>query len=137
MITGIGVDLIEINRVVRACQKESFLKRYFTEKEIELIKADVKKAADNFTVKEAVSKMLGTGFRGFTPIDIEVLRNPEGKPYVKLYGKADIVAKQQGTDIIHVSITNTKDYANAFVVGEYHGGKHEIYGQFEGNEINR
>jgi holo-[acyl-carrier protein] synthase len=118
MITGIGVDLIEISRVVQACRKENFLKRYFTEKEIELIKTDRIKAADNFAVKEAVAKMLGTGFRGFTPIDIEVLRNPEGKPYVNLYGAAQRLAKLQETAIIHISITNTKDYANAFAVGE-------------------
>ncbi|MDF2943971.1 MAG: hypothetical protein K0S01_2829 [Herbinix sp.] len=118
MITGIGVDLIEVNRVVRACQKDSFLNRCYTKREIELFKSDLKKAADNFAVKEAVAKMFGTGFRGFTPIDIEVLRNSEGKPYVELYGKAAELAKQQGTTFIHVSISNTKDYSNAFVVGE-------------------
>lgn len=118
MITGIGIDLIEINRVVRACQKESFLLRYFTQSEIELMNTDLKKAADNFAVKEAVAKMLGTGFREFTPIDVEVLRTAEGKPYVKLYGGAARLARAQGVTNIHVSITNTKDYANAFVVGE-------------------
>jgi len=118
MITGIGVDLIEVNRVVQACQKESFLKRYYTQREMVLIKQDIKKAADNFAVKEAVAKMLGTGFRSFSPIDIEVLRNVEGKPYVVLYGKAAELAKLQGTNNIHVSISNTKEYANAFVVGE-------------------
>lgn len=118
MITGIGVDLIEISRVVAACQKESFLKRYYTEREILLVKDDLKKAADNYAVKEAVAKMLGTGFRGFMPADIEVLRNPEGKPYVNLYGKVAEIAGQQGITRVHVSITNTKDYANAFAVGE-------------------
>ncbi len=118
MITGIGVDLIEINRVVQAYRKETFQKRYFTALEIELIRQDLKKAADNFAVKEAVSKMLGTGFRTFFPIDIEVLRNSEGKPYVNLYGAAAELAKAQGVSNIHVSISNTKDYANAFVVGE-------------------
>jgi holo-[acyl-carrier protein] synthase len=118
MVTGIGVDLIEISRVLQACQKEGFQQRYFTKPEIELMKADRKKAADNFAVKEAVAKMLGTGFRGFTPIDIEVLRNQEGKPYVNLYGKAAELAKQQGVTKVHVSISNTKEFANAFVVGE-------------------
>ncbi len=118
MITGIGVDLIEIDRVVKACEKETFLKRNFTEKEIELILLDKKKAADNFSVKEAVAKMLGTGFLGFAPIDIEVLRNSLGKPYVNLYGKAAKLAKEQGTRIIHVTITNTKELSNAFVIGE-------------------
>lgn len=118
MITGIGVDLIEINRVLQACQKEAFLQRYFTKAEIDLIQSDRKKAADNFAVKEAVAKMLGTGFRSFTPIDIEVLRNVEGKPYVNLYGGAEQLAETQGVRQIHVTISNTKDYANAFVVGE-------------------
>lgn len=118
MITGIGVDLIEIDRVVSACQKESFKMRYFTEQEIVLIDKDIKKAADNFAVKEAVAKMFGTGFRGFMPKDIEVLRNEHGKPYVNLHGEAKELAERQGVKIIHVSITNTKDFSNAFVVGE-------------------
>lgn len=118
MITGVGVDLIEIDRVTQAYQKEGFKLRYFTQPEIELIQKDHKKAADNFAVKEAVSKMLGTGFREFWPIDIEVLRNEEGKPYVNLYGNAAELAKSQGITAIHVSISNTKEFANAFVVGE-------------------
>lgn len=118
MIKGIGVDLIEVSRVLAACEKEGFLNRYFTGKEIELIKSDLKKAADNFAVKEAVAKMLGTGFSGFGPIDIEVLRDEAGKPYVRLYGRAAKLAEERGIDIIHVSISNTRDYANAFAVGE-------------------
>jgi len=118
MITGIGVDLIEVKRVVLACQKKNFILRYFTEAEIELIRDDFKKAADNFAVKEAVAKMFGTGFRSFSPIDIEVLRDNSGKPFVKLYGKAAELAGTQGVTTVHVSITNTKDYSNAFVVGE-------------------
>lgn len=118
MITGIGVDLVEIDRVLRACRKAAFLKRYYTEQEIELIQSDERKAADNFAVKEATAKMLGTGFRQFSPIDIEVLRNAQGKPYVNLYGRAKALADMQGVRTIHVSISNTRDYANAFVVGE-------------------
>ncbi len=118
MITGIGVDLIEIDRVTKACGKDSFLRRYYTEAEQELIRANIRVAADNFAVKEAVAKMFGTGFRTFFPLDIEVLRDIAGKPYVKLYGNAAEIAAEQGVTAIHVSISNTKDYANAFVVGE-------------------
>ena len=118
MIAGVGVDLIEVARVTKACENESFLKRYFTEQEIELILKDVKKAADNFAVKEAVAKVLGTGFNSFFPIDIEVLRTPEGKPYVNLGGKAKELAMEKGITAIHVSISNTKEFANAFAVGE-------------------
>ncbi len=118
MIVGIGTDLIEINRVVKACEKEAFLKKYFTSKEIELAAINKQKLADNFAVKEAVSKMLGTGFRGIKPIEIEVLRDSLDKPYVNLYGSALQIADSLAVTKIFVSITNTKKYAGAFVVGE-------------------
>ncbi len=118
MIAGIGVDLIEVDRVTMACGKEGFLRKYFTGREIELILKDIRKAADNFAVKEAVAKVLGTGFSTFSPIDIEVLRAPSGKPYITLYGRAEELAREQGITEIHVSISNTKDYATAFAVGE-------------------
>lgn len=120
MIIGIGIDLIEIERVLKACEKKRFIEKYYTEKERELIKADSLKAASNFAVKEAISKMLGTGFRGFSPIDIEVLRDEKGKPYTNLFGQAKLLAEKQEITRVHVSITNTKKYVNAFVVGENH-----------------
>lgn len=118
MIIGIGNDMIEIDRVVKACEKEAFLRKYFTEKEQELIMQDVKKAADNFAVKEAVAKMFGTGFREIVPIEIECLRDKLGKPYVNIYGRTWEMGQERGLKTIHVSISNTKKYASAFVVGE-------------------
>lgn len=118
MITGIGIDLIEICRVTKACEKSSFLARCFTVAEIELLKKDIKKAADNFAVKEAVAKMFGTGFLGISLTEIEVLRDSSGKPVVKLYGKAKELAKEQGINAIHVSISNSKEYSNAVAIGE-------------------
>lgn len=118
MIAGIGVDLIEIERVSKACEKEGFLKRCFTDEEIRMIGNRWEMAAGNFAVKEAVAKMFGTGFSGISLKDIEVLRDGLGKPYVNLYGNAAELAKDMQISVIHVSITNTKDYANAFVVGE-------------------
>ena len=118
MITGIGMDLIEISRVLKACEKESFLHKCYTQAELEIIEQDKIKAADNFAVKEAVAKMLGTGFTGISWIEIEVLRDSMGKPYVKLYGNALKLANTQGITTIHVSISNTKEYAGAFAVGE-------------------
>ncbi len=118
MIVGIGTDLIEINRVVKACEKERFQRKYFTEKELELAAVNRQKLADNFAVKEAVSKMLGTGFGRIKPIEIEVLRDPLGQPYVKLHGSALEMSNALAISKIFVTITNTKDYASAFVVGE-------------------
>ncbi len=118
MIVGIGVDLIEIDRVISACERKKFLEKYYTKKEIDIIQFDKKKAADNFAVKEAVVKMFGTGFRGISPVEIEVLRDSLGKPYVELYGKAKEKSFELGIEKIHVSISNTKLYSTAYVIGE-------------------
>jgi len=118
MIVGIGTDLIEIERVVKACEKKSFCTKYYTEQELELATTNVQKLAGNFAVKEAISKMIGTGFRGISPIEIEVLRDTLGKPYVNLYGEALKTVKLLGITKIFVTISNTKKYASAFVVGE-------------------
>lgn len=118
MIIGIGTDLIEVVRVEKACENKRFLVKNFTEKEQELFTTDSQKVAGNFAVKESVAKAFGTGFRHFSLHEIEVLRDTLGKPYVNLYGNALEVAKQLGINQIHVSITNTKEYASAFVIAE-------------------
>lgn len=118
MIAGIGTDLIEVERVAKAYEKESFCRRVYTEAEREMIGTQMQRAAGNFAVKEAVSKAFGTGFHGMEPGEIEVLREPSGKPYVVLYGGAKKAQQEQNIQKIHVSISNTKDYALAYVVLE-------------------
>lgn len=118
MIVGIGTDLIEIDRVVRTCKNEAFQIKYFTKQEINLCIANPKKFADNFAVKEAVAKVFGTGFGKVAPIEIEVLRDSLGRPYVNLYGNAKDLAYSMNINKIWVSITNTNKYASAFAVGE-------------------
>ena len=68
--------------------------------------------------KEAVAKALGTGFRAFMPIDIEVARDELGKPYVNLYRGAKALAHELGVERIEVSISNTAEHAMAFAVAE-------------------
>ena len=123
MIKGIGTDLIEIKRIKKACGKQSFLVRCFTDKELDLIGTDYDKAAGNFAVKEAVAKVLGTGFSGIRPIEIEVLRDEKGKPFVCLSGGAEKIAGELGIKRIHVSITDTEEYAAAFAIGESEDGQ--------------
>ena len=118
MVVAIGTDLIEIDRVSKACKKDTFKEKMFTQVEINLCKNNDVKFADNFAVKESVSKMLGTGFRDITPIEIEVLRDSLGKPYVNLYGRSLERSKELGITKILVTISNTKDYSLAFVVGQ-------------------
>lgn len=118
MIVGIGTDLIEIDRIKKACEKDSFLNRVYTEKERELFGRKIPSLAGNFAVKEAVSKCFGTGFRKFELTDIEVLRDELGKPYVNLYGSAFALADKLKVKKVHVSITNVSEYAQAFAVME-------------------
>ncbi len=118
MIIGTGCDLIEIKRIERACEKEAFLRRVYTEEERRQSGGGASFLAGCFAVKEAVSKVMGTGFRTFMPKDVEVLRNRLGKPYVNLYGNAKETADELGIETIHVSISNTETFAMAFAVGE-------------------
>ena len=126
MIVGIGTDLIEIERIKKACEKEAFLVRVYTEEERRQAGGKVSRLAGDFAVKEAVSKVFGTGFRGFGLLDIEVLRDELGKPWVRLHGGAKKLADSlKITRIfslkitrIHVSITNTGSLASAYAVGE-------------------
>ena len=118
MVAGTGCDMIEIDRVKRACEKEAFLLRVYTEEERRLAGGRPSVLAGNFAVKEAVAKVLGTGFRSFMPGDVEVLRDELGRPYVRLYGNAARIAEEKKIRKIQVSISNTKEYALAFAVGE-------------------
>lgn len=118
MLAGVGCDLIEIKRMERACEKEAFLSRVYTEEERRQAGGKVSVLAGSFAVKEAVAKVLGTGFRAFTPMDIEVLRDELGKPYVRLYGKAEELAREKRIIRIEVSISDTREHAMAFAVGE-------------------
>ena len=118
MIIGIGNDLVAVERVAKACEKEGFLKRTFTDKEIEVFRNKPPSLAGNFAVKEAVSKCFGTGFRGFELTDIEVLRDDNGKPYVNLYNGAKYIYDRFYGKKIFVSISNTEEYAMAMAVFE-------------------
>lgn len=135
MIIGVGCDLIELERVKKACEKEAFLSRVYTKEERRQADGRVSTLAGTFAVKEAAAKVLGTGFRTFMPIDVEVLRDELGKPYVVLYGNAKKLAEEKKIRRIEVSISNTKEHAMAFAVGE--GDGFEISGKWTGNEGDR
>jgi len=118
MLIGVGCDLIELERVKKACEKEAFLSRIYTDDERRQADGKISVLAGTFAVKESVAKVLGTGFREFMPIDVEVLRDDLGKPYVVLHGNAYRVAEEKGIRQIEVSISDTKEYVMAFAVGE-------------------
>ena len=116
MIIGIGVDSIEISRVVKAMEKDHFVHRIFTEKEIAQLDSTKRRGASDFAGKEAVVKALGTGFIGVEAGEIEILRNEKGAPYVVLRGAAKELAESKGITDWKISLTNTKETATAFVV---------------------
>lgn len=119
MIVGTGIDIIEIDRIKKAVRKESFLNKIFTKKEIKLFnKNKFNSIAGNFAAKEAVSKALGTGFRKFNPIDIEVLRDSYGKPYVILYNNAIFIKDSINANKIHLTISHCNNYAIAYAIAE-------------------
>lgn len=117
MIYGVGVDMTEISRVEKACQKESFLRKVFTEREIELFADKPAKLAAGFAAKEAFSKALGTGVRGFTLREVELLRDDLGKPYYVFSGKAAEITEGKNLRS-HVSVTDEGDFVVVFTVLE-------------------
>jgi holo-[acyl-carrier protein] synthase len=121
MIIGIGTDIIEINRIEKVMMRtSSFIEKSFTSNEIEYFKLNGLKGnviAGNFAAKEAISKALGTGFRGFGLQDIEVLRDELGKPVVNLSHKIYTLLDIKEFNI-HVSISHSKENAIAYAVME-------------------
>lgn len=121
MIIGTGCDIIDIERIEKSIQKESFVRRVFTKREQDMSGGKASFYADNFAVKEAVSKCFGTGVRGFGLTDIECLRDEFGKPYVILHGNAGDIAEKMEIADIQISISNTKSLSMAFAVAQQKG----------------
>ena len=116
--TAIGVDIIEIDRIKRAISRwqDSFLKRIYTPAELES-HHNVSSLAARFAAKEAVMKALGTGTRGVSWTDIEILTNGSGAPMVRLYRKALQKSIKVGIARFQVSLSHSRKYAIAFVIG--------------------
>lgn len=122
MIKGIGTDLVEIARIERGLTRwgEKFAKRILASDE--LIEFRGKKTPANFlakrfAVKEAAAKALGTGMRqGVHFRQISVRHHESGAPILVFSDTAQTVADQLGVKDCHVSITDERRYALAFVV---------------------
>jgi holo-[acyl-carrier protein] synthase len=129
MIVGIGVDIVDVERVegLLARYQDRFVRRVFTDAEAGYARRSVREAerlAGRFAVKEAVLKALGTGkSQGILWRDVETIRGAMGKPEVKLYGKALNYMKKLNGKQIFVSITHDGGKAVAFVIIEAGGTK--------------
>lgn len=121
MVKSTGVDIIEIERVYKNLNNERFIFKIYTSVELEYLKSrkmNKQTAAGYFAAKEAISKCLGTGFSTFGPSDIEINKDINGKPTVKLYKNALAIAESLNINNIHLSISHSKDFAVAFCVAE-------------------
>jgi len=114
----IGVDIIEIARIDEAVGRfgTRFLQRIYTEPELSLCKAKANRLAGRFAAKEAVMKALGTGVKGVSWREIEVLAKASGEPQIRLYGKAKITESSLGLGEFAVSLSHSKEYAVASVI---------------------
>jgi len=115
----IGVDIIEIARIEKAIARwgEQFLKRVYTDSELELCRNQPSSLATRFAGKEAVIKALGGLSNGFRWREIEILSDPRGKPVVHLHGSVRTQASTLGVGDIAISLSDCEEYAVAFVVG--------------------
>jgi len=115
-----GVDIIEIPRIKQTFDRygERFLKRVFTPDEIAYCRGRAPNLAGRFAAKEATMKALGTGVRGVSWKDIEVIRAESGAPSVKLHGRAKARAERLQVVEISLSISHSREFAVAFVVAQ-------------------
>ncbi len=121
MIKGIGVDIIEIDRIEQAIKKSEsrFIERVFTQAEEEYCQSrpqPFRHFAVRFAAKEAVSKALGTGKAGFRWTDIEVCRDKRGRPFIKLLGGGAALAKEKGVGDVAISLSFNRENAIASAV---------------------
>ena len=116
----VGVDIIEIWRIQATLDRfgDRFLQRIFTYGEISYSRNRAPQLAARFAAKEAVMKALGTGVRGVSWKEIEVQRARSGQPHIKLFGRAADRAAKMGVASLQISLSHSREYAVASVVGE-------------------
>lgn len=124
MIAGIGVDIIEVDRIARALERhgERFAVRLFAPGEMAECwpseQQRCRRLAARFAAKEAALKALGIGLRGVSWLEIEVVKDDLGKPSLRLTGRLAEIAATQGITAMHLSLSHCKEYAMAQVVAE-------------------
>lgn len=122
MVIGIGCDVLNIDRIKKLLKYEKFLYKHFTESEIDMFndnlkneKNYVKKISSNFSVKEAFYKCVSKEIEVFKFKDIEILREENGRPYIKLYNE---LKKFNIGYNVHVTISNEVNIVTSFVILE-------------------
>lgn len=124
MIIGVGIDIVNVARIDRAIRTwgERFLHRVFSHDELNFAFSQARPAlhlAGRFAAKEAVLKGLGTGLSaGMSWRNVEVLRDPSGRPSVRLTGPVRDRSVARGVAFVHISLSHDREYAVAQAVLE-------------------
>jgi len=124
MIVGTGIDIAEVPRIEATIARfgDRFLRRIFTEDEIRYCESKanrIERYAARFAAKEAAMKAIGTGWNhGVAWRDVEVCRQPGGRPTITFHGKAAGFAAKLGAVHIALSLSHTQEYAIAQVILE-------------------
>lgn len=123
-IIGHGIDIVETARIRRSIEEhgQRFLDRVYTAVEQQYAAKNPKRyyehLAGRFAAKEAVLKVLGTGWRGgIAWTDIEIVNNTAGQPFVNLSGESAVIATQLGIAKWHISISHIETHATASAIG--------------------
>jgi len=117
-----GIDLVDFTRIEKLLNQhgKQFLNKIFTiaeQKYAQANKNHTEKLAGRFAAKEAILKLVGTGWRGkIAWTDIEVLNNPAGQPKVNISGEVKKIVDKLGINHISISITHTANFAIASAV---------------------
>jgi holo-[acyl-carrier protein] synthase len=123
-ILGHGIDIVETDRIRKLIEQHGrhFLERVFTAAEQTYCELNKKRRiehyAGRFAAKEAVLKVLGTGWRGgIAWTDVEIVKDPSGQPKVVLSGECARIAKELGISRFHVSLSHIETHATASAIG--------------------
>jgi holo-[acyl-carrier protein] synthase len=122
-IVGHGIDLIECERIAAVYERhgERLLERLLTPAEQQYVtrrRSIIPHLAGRFAAKEAILKVLGTGWRGAIAWrDMEILNDRSGEPHVTLSGECARIASEKGITRILVSVTHTSAYAAGSAIG--------------------
>ena len=129
MVHGIGVDICRISRMRSHTPDDAFALRFFSDAErLYLQQKNTSLAqtmAGMYAAKEAFAKALGTGIRGFSLKEAEVLHDADGRPFYRITGKALALQHSRSIDEVLLSISHDGGLAIAFAVAEgpYHPGE--------------
>jgi holo-[acyl-carrier protein] synthase len=122
VIVGTGIDIVQVRRLERWRSIPGLCERWFHPGELAYSrcrgKGEAESLAARFAAKEAFVKALGTGFAGFGPKELEVFREADGRPVLRLFGRACEALRDLGGKRVFLSLSHGKDTAIAMVIIE-------------------